>query len=247
MTSEAKQSLKQRVLAQRNEDIKQMNIYIACMRKVESEYEKYFAEIKKHSSDFTLTKSVTPYVKNVYFRQNVNQQPINVDTIEMSYNQCRISYVGKLPEKWANTIEIGVEEHKTSGRRSWNTTNHGFKLRLRMDWGKEVYYKSVKTFVNRITDFVSDKWVIHNNQILLDKKREMALTEARIKFSETNHIGIVNDNLIMVKYDNGTEIRLAHSVNLETGEVSFTIKSIIPPKNMDKETIINFINSLGSL
>ena len=246
MTTETKQSLKEKVLAQRNAVIKQMKQHIADMGKIESEYEKYFAEIKKYSPDFTLTKTAGRYVKNVYFRQGVNNEAVLVDTIEMSYNECRISYVGKLPEKYINTIDIVVEEHKTSGRRSYGTTNHGFKLRLRMDWGKEVYYKSVKTFVNKITDFVNLKWAAYDHQILLDKKREMALNYARVQFN-TNNISMMDGATIRVIYDNGAEVRVQYNVNIETGEIKLILGAVRPPKNSINEVMINFANSLGTL
>jgi len=165
MTTETKQSLKEKVLAQRNSVIKQMKQHIADIGKIESEYEKYFAEIKKHSPDFALTKTAKRYAKDVYFRQGVNNEAVLVDTIEMSYNECRISYVGKLPEKYINTIDIVVEEHKTSGRRSWNITNHGFKLRLRMDWGKEVYYMMDATTIRVVYDNGAEVRVQYNVNI----------------------------------------------------------------------------------
>lgn len=246
MTTEAKQSLKNKVLDERNTVIKHVNDYITWMSKIESEYEKYFAEIKKHSSDFTLTKTVKPYSKNVYFRKEVSAHPILVDTIHGQYNECRINYVGKFPEKYINTITIGVEEHKTSNGRLWSTTNHGFKLKLRFNYGKEMYYKSVKTFVKKITDFVDVQWASHNHRVLVEKKKTMALNYARVQFNTTNIIA--SDSVsIRVKYDNGAEVIVYHNVNVETGEIKFTIKTIIPPKNTDKEIMINFINSLGSL
>jgi hypothetical protein len=246
MTTEAKQSLKEKVLVQRNAVIKQMNHYIDDMGKIESEYEKYFDEIKKHSSDFTLTKTVRRYSKDVYFRMGMDHQPILVDTIEKSYNECRISYVGKLPEKKTNTITIEVEEHKTSGRRCWSSTNHGFKLKLRLNYDKEIYYKSVKTFIKKITDFVNDKWVDYDYQILLEKKKTMALNYARVQFN-TNNISMMDCSTIKVVYENGTEIRVTHNVNVETGEIKLTLSSVRPPKNTNNEVMINFVNSLGSL
>ena len=246
MTTEVKQTLKEKVLAQRNSVIKQMKQHIADMGKIESEYEKYFAEIKKHSPDFTLTKSARRYARDVYFRQGINNESVLVDTIEMSYNECRISYVSKLPEKYRNTIEIAVEEHKTSGRRSYGTTNHGFKLRLRMDWGKEAYYKSVKTFVSKITDFVNLKWAAYDHQILFEKKREMALNYVRVQFN-TNNISMMDGSTIRVAYENGAEVRVQYNVNIETGEIKLILGAVRAPKNNNNEIMINFANSLGSL
>lgn len=246
MTTETKQSLKEKVLAQRNSVIKQMKHYIADMGKIESEHEKYFAEIKKHSPDFTLTKTVRRYAKGVYFRQGINNESVLIDTIEMSYNECRIHYVGKLPERYVNTIDIVVEEHKTSGRRFYGTTNHGFKLRLRMDWGKEAYYKSVKTFVSKITDFVNLKWAAYDHQILFEKKREMALNYVRVQFN-TNNISMMDATTIKVAYDNGAEVRVQYNVNIETGEIKLILGAVRPPKNSINEVMINFANSLGSL
>ena len=115
-----------------------------------------------------------------------------------------------------------------------------------MDWGKEVYYKSVKTFVSKITDFVNLKWVAYDHQILLDKKREMALNYARVQFN-TNNISMMDGATIRVIYDNGAEVRVQYNVNIETGEIKLILGAVRPPKNSINEVMINFANSLGTL
>jgi hypothetical protein len=244
MTTEAKQSIREQILKERDRVIQIVDKQIEVQKEIESEYDKYFGEISKLSSDFKLTKTPYTYKQSVYHTHG--NERIIVDTITAQYNLCNIAYVGKLPERHGLTIDINVEVHRTNDRYGWCRTNHGYKLKLRFNYDREFYYKSVKTFIKRVEEKVEDCWNSHKMQNDNAKKRQMGLTFASQKFNNAT-VMLKNDNSVEVRYPNGVKANLYFNSNLETGEVQFRASAIIPPSNIGQEELINLFTTIGNM
>lgn len=113
-----KEKLKNMVISQRNRTIQIVENEIKQLNEIETASEKYFSEIKKHSNDFELTKTVNKISRDVNVR--VGGTSILVDVIEGNFNTYQIVYVGKLPEGTkASCISINVKDHTTYSRSGW--------------------------------------------------------------------------------------------------------------------------------
>ena len=129
MTTETTKSVRDIVIEEKNRVTKKVDFHIGIFNTIEKEYDKFFSEIQKLSSDFTLTKTKRFYSQNVNYR-HPNGKLTVVDKVSKEWNHCQISFVGKIPETQRAYFNVSVEEHKTNnGRRSFSTTNHGFKIK----------------------------------------------------------------------------------------------------------------------
>jgi len=238
ITEKQKEAQKNHIKSQILKAQEHVKKYIDERKKVEDMYDKYFAEISKHSSEFKLVKTPQVFNKTVNVFQ-VDEEGLIINgatssyatTISESHNQCSIMYDGKLPE-FSGLIQVIVEEHVTYGKRGWGRTNHGFKMKLRFGYNDEKqYYKTGKNIVNKTKDYVESLWIRHNNKINEKQFLENALLIAKKKFkdsyvrvsnhSETlggykvpvNHIVVENPNRTMVairpvRNENEIELRL---------------------------------------
>ena len=242
MTTDTKQSIREQVIQERNKVIINLDKIVASKKVLENEYDKYFKEIHKYSNDFKLVKTPQVCKQSVYATHG--NERILVDTISQEYNSCEIIYVGKLPKGNGTNFNIQVEEHRTTDKYGWSKNNHGYKLKLRIDWDKEKYYKSVKTFISRIQEKVDDVWNRYDNQIKFNKQRQLALTFAGQKFNNAV-VTMKNNGGIEVEYPNRVKVNLSFNSDLETGEVKFRIISLIPPANLEQEQLMDFLSLVG--
>ncbi len=245
----AKEILKENVKAQTELVEKRANDFKSNMDKQEKLWRDYFEDIKKHSDKFQLV--VTPKVEHF----NVSVYPINEDgskdytsgymtvrTIERNYYVCDINYIGELPpglQKYSLPI-INIEEHVTYGRRGFGRTNHGFKLKLEIDY-KSKYYKTAKKVVELFNEFIENKWESHRTKERQKdvKTRAHNLLKEKFKFLPVTY----QDGVFVVENYNDTEISLYYGENT-LGEITFSVAKVKvkPTHNIEK-----LVQSLGFL
>jgi len=243
--SDEKLKLKNIVLSQRNRVIQMVNSEIKQLNEIETASDKFIKEIKKHSNDFELTKTVDKNSREV--KVVVGGENILVDVIEENYNTCQIVYVGKLPEGTkANYMSIKVNEHITYGRSGWRPNRQGIKLCLNLG-EKDIYLKCVKTFVKKVNEHVERLWGSYKYSLQVMDNKKMVVEIAKEKFSQNSVVTMMSSNLLCVTYANGTRVEMYYNVNDTTKEVTFTIKStkIGTPKNQDD--LVKLLDTLGKL
>jgi len=238
-----KESIKSEVLQSRNNALRQVKLYCDDYARIEAGYDKYFAELKKYSPDFVLTKTKKTDTYGVYAGQRSNR--LKIDEIEYSYNVCKISFVGKFPEGDNKDIVITVEDHKVSSRSGWSTTNHGLKMKFTYNWKDSKYFKNAKTVVAKITEIFEDSWNSYNRVVDQQNKKSTAWKEAQNVFNgRLNATLTLRGANIEVKHNNGVVVTLSYSVN-EKNEVKFYIVKTDITKN--SSDVVNLVESLGKL
>lgn len=243
--SDEKLKLKNIVLSQRNRVIQIVNGEIKQLNEIETASDKFIKEIKKHSNDFELTKTVNKINREV--KVVVGSENVLVDVIEENYNSCQIVYVGKLPEGTkANYISIKVNEHVTYSRNGWRPNRQGIKLCLNLG-EKDIYLKCVKTFVKKVNEHVERLWDSYKYSLQVKDNKKMVVEIAKEKFSQNSVVTMMSTNVLCVTYANGTRVEMYYNINDTTKEVTFTIKStkIETPKNQDD--LVKLLDTLGKL
>ena len=244
MTTETTKSVRDIVIEEKNRVTKKVDFHIGIYNTIEKEYDKFFSEIQKLSSDFTLTKIKRLYTQDVTYR-HPNGKLTVVDRVSKEWNHCQISFVGKIPETQRAYFNVSVEEHRTNGgRRSYGTTNHGFKIKLEMNYSKPTYYKSAKGLIKRITEEIESLNRAHNSIVESKNRLNLALEAAKKRFPGHKSIDSRNGT-IDVQYKNGTIVRMYYSSNLVNGEVNFKIFNVITPEITDQDKLDIYINLIG--
>jgi hypothetical protein len=245
MTTDHKQELRNKVIVERNRMVKIVDSEIIELNHIEKEYEKYFSEIKKYSRDFELVKTVRSIGRQV--KVNMGSERIAVDEIIKEYNECKINYIGELPEGTnRNLIYINVKEHITYSRGGWRPNRQGAKLCINLG-EKDQYYKCVRTFVKKIEEYVESIWSIYRWNLEAKNNKKMVVEVAKEKFSHNSVVTMMSSNVLCVTYDNGTKVEMYYKVNDTTKEVAFTIRNtkIETPKNQDD--LFKLLDTLGKL
>lgn len=100
--------------------------------KVESEWDKYFKEIQKHSDKFELVKTqqIQTWPVKVYKLDpqgnSIGYDQVKIGEISENYNNSQIVYKGELPEgETNNRIIVYVEEHTTTPKGGWRNKSYG--------------------------------------------------------------------------------------------------------------------------
>ena len=244
MTTETTKSVRDIVIEEKNRVTKKVDFHIGIYNTIEKEYDKFFSEIQKLSSDFTLTKIKRFCTQDVTYR-HPNGKVTVVDKVSKEWNHCQISFVGKIPQTQRAYFNISVEEHKTNGGRgSYGTTNHGFKLKLEMNYSKPTYYKSAKGLIKRITEEIESLHRAHNSIVDHQNKLNLALEVAKKRYPGHKSIDSRNGT-IDVQYKNGTVVRMYYNSNLANGEVNFKIFNVITPEITDQDKLDIYINLIG--
>ena len=243
--TDEKQKLKNIVISQRKRVIQIVDSEIKQRNELETASDKFITEIKKHSNDFELTKTVNKISRDI--KVVVGGESILVDVIEEEYNSCKIVYVGKLPEgSNPNIISIKVSEHVTYSRSGWRPNRQGIKLCINLG-EKDIYLKCVKTFVKKVNEHVERMWETYNYQVQARDNKKMVVEIAKEKFSQNSVVTMLSGNVLCVTYANGTRVEMYYNVNDTTKEVTFTIRNtkIETPKNQDD--LVKLLDTLGKL
>lgn len=239
MTTETTKSVRDIVIEEKNRVTKKVDFYIGIYNTIEKEYDKFFSEISKLSSDFTLTKIKRFCTQDVTYR-HPNGKVTVVDKVSKEWNHCQISFVGKIPETQRAYFNVSVEEHKTNGGRK----NHGFKIKLEMNYSKPTYYKSAKGLIKRVTEDIESLHRAHNSIVEGKNKLNLALEVAKKRFPGHESIDSRNGT-IDVQYKNGTVVCLYYNSNLVNGEVKFKIRNVSTPEIIDQDKLDIYINLIG--
>lgn len=226
--------------------------------KIESEWNKYFQEVIKHSNNFELKKTsrtqsyeVKPFLLNADGTYSYSSERVLVGHINVEYNEFEIVYTGELPEGVSREqIKVVVEEHITTPRGSWRSKSHGYKLKLKLGYeDSKTYYKTGKPVVKLVEDYVQSKWDLHNAKVkaleLKSRAFRLALNKYRnsiIDFGGNRVNGLNTTNKqIVVKNNNGTAIVLNYrDVN---GEVEFTVDKV----SLNSVSTDSVIEALGNI
>lgn len=212
---------------------------------IEVEHDKFFSQITKLSSDFKLVKTPRVLMKEVYFRHSNNKTTV-IDKVYGDWNHCQIVFTGKFPEKERYNLEIEVCEHKTSSKSGYQVKNHGFKIKLRLNYDKPVFYKSGKGVVNKVKDHVNYLWECHNRKIEHKQKEEIALSVAKKNFKDASKVVLTN-GFITIAYPNGSLVYLYYASNIETKTCEFKFKNFTPPTGVTQKNLNSFMKSISKL
>jgi hypothetical protein len=211
--------------------------FITIQNTIENKFDKFFSEILKCSKEFELKKNKRTYSKEIRYRHE-NGRYINVGCVQKDYNECSISYIGRLPDNVNNPFTISVQEHIVYGRSYWNKRNEGLKLVVRINYDKEIFYKTGKGLVKKINEEVQLIWDRHNSKLVSERKRELAVSSVSKKFGKclvTNS----DNSVITILFENSVNISLYYNSNLETGEVTFTLRNLNFGSSIKNESKLN--------
>ena len=225
--------------------------------KIESEWDRYFKEIQKHSDKFELVKTqhIQTWPVNVYKLDpegnRIGYDQVKIGEISENYNNSKIVYKGELPEgETNNRITVSVEEHMTTPKNSWRNKSHGYKLKVRVGNGEiRSYYKTGKPVVTIVEDYVKNLREVHNRKIKDDEVRNNAFGEAYKRYRNSdidfggNKINNVstNRNQMVVKNPNGSAVILNYSE--VDGKIVFTIAQV----SMGGNSADSVIEALGNM
>jgi len=225
--------------------------------KIESEWDKYFKEIQKHSDKFELvkTQNIQTWPVNVYkldFQGNrIGYDNVKIGEISENYNNSQIVYKGELPEgETNNRITVSVEEHMTTPKNGWRSQSHGYKLKVRVGNDEtKTYYKTGKPVVTIVEDYVKRLWDVHNRRIKDNEVRMSAFSEAFKRYRNSdidfggNRVNNINTtrNQIVVKNPNGSAVILNYSE--VDGKIVFTIAQV----SMGENSADSVIEALGNM
>ena len=225
--------------------------------KIESEWDKYFKEIQKHSDKFELVKTqdIQTWPVKVYKLDpqgnRIGYDQVKIGEISENYNNSKIVYKGELPEgETNNRITVSVEEHMTTPKNSWRNKSHGYKLKVRVGNGEiRSYYKTGKPVVTIVEDYVKNLREVHNRKIKDDEVRNNAFGEAYKRYRNSdidfggNKINNVstNRNQMVVKNPNGSAVILNYSE--VDGKIVFTIAQV----SMGGNSADSVIEALGNM
>ena len=242
MTLTEKETTKKVVTQERLAVIKFVNKFCQDRKRLEAEYDKFMSEILKYSKDFVLNKKQRTYSRDLEIPHNGTR--ITIDTISEVYNECSIDFVGKLPNDRSNSIHITVEEHRTYSRSGWSSTNHGVKLKLNFNYDKEIWYKSARSFVNKVNEFVESKWENFKYEQERLNKKTLAMVEASKKFDGAlvSHKG---GNELTVTYPNGVNAGVTFRFD-ENHQITFKVNNVKFGNNVNQDKLIDLITKLGN-
>jgi len=218
--------------------------FILQQKLIENEFDKFFNQILKCSKEFELKKNKRTYSKEIRYRHE-NGRYINVGCVQKDYNECSISYIGRLPDNVNNPFTILVQEHIVYGRSYWNKRNEGLKLVVRINYDKEIFYKTGKGLVKKINEEVQLIWDRHNSKLVGDRKRELAVSSVSKKFEGCTVISSDN-SVITISFKNGVSVSLYHNSNLETGEVTFVLRNLNFGSSIKNESKLNDLIQFSS-
>ena len=225
--------------------------------KIESEWDKYFKEIQKHSDKFELVKTqdIQTWPVKVYKLDpqgnSIGYDQVKIGEISENYNNSQIVYKGELPEgETNNRIIVYVEEHTTTPKGGWRNKSYGYKLKVRVG-NEEIksYYKTGKPVVTIVEDYVKRLWEVHNRKIKDNEVRNNAFGEAYKRYRNSdidfggNKINNVstNRNQMVVKNPNGSAVILNYSE--VDGKIVFTIAQV----SMGGNSADSVIEALGNM
>jgi len=225
--------------------------------KIESEWDRYFKEIQKHSDKFELvkTQNIQTWPVNVYKLDSqgnrIGYYQVKIGEISENYNSSKIVYKGELPEGDSNhRITVYVEEHTTTPRGGWRSQSHGYKLRVRVGSDDtKTYYKTGKPVVTIVEDYVKGMWDVHNRRIKDNEVRMSAFGEAFKRYRNSdidfggNKVNNINTtrNQIVVKNPNGSAVILNYSE--VDGKIVFAIAQV----SMGGNSADSVIEALGNI
>jgi hypothetical protein len=242
--NEQKQSIRDIVIKEQKRLTILVDQFITIQNTIENKFDKFFSEILKCSKDFTLTKIKRTYCKEIRYRHE-NGKDIIVGYVQKDYNECSISYIGKLPDNVNNPFTISVQEHIVYGRSYWSKRNEGLKLVVRINYDKEIFYKTGKGLVKKINEEVQLIWDRHNSKLVGDRKRELAVSSVSKKFEDCTVISSDN-SVITISFKNGVSVSLYHNSNLETGEVTFVLRNLNFGSSIKNESKLNDLIQFSS-
>jgi len=208
--------------------------------KIESEWDRYFKEIQKHSDKFELvkTQNIQTWPVNVYKLDSqgnrIGYDQVKIGEISENHNNSQIVYKGELPEgETNNRITVSVEEHMTTPKNGWRSQSHGYKLKVRVGNGEiRSYYKTGKPVVTIVEDYVKNLWEVHNRKIKDNEVRNNAFGEAFKRYrnsdidfggNKVNNVS-TNRNQMVVKNPNGSAVILNYSE--VDGKIVFTVAQV---------------------
>lgn len=219
--------------------------------KEEKIWRDYFDDIKKHSNNFELTSTPMKETFKVYaYSVDENGEllyslgSVIVGEIVKEYNTMSIKYIGQLPPNTSSWLvpKVYIEEHITYGRRGFGRTNHGYKLRVEDNFGKQKYYKTGKKIVEIVEEYVESKWDDHKRNLKFQdiKARAAEILKERYKYS----IISFSDGVYTIKHLNGISVSVGYRED-EKGEVVFDLKKVhLDPKQHDVNKIIEELGKL---
>jgi len=245
-TDEQKESINDVIFKEQEETKILVDKLILNHKKTENEYDRYFSQILEYSKDFKLTKTKKTLKKEIKYRDE-NGKLITVGHIEKEYNDCAISYVGKLPDSVTyNPFRISVEEHTVYSREYWTARYEGIKICVEI-YGGITYYKTAKGFVKRINEELKLIWDNHNANLINDFKLKLAISAVSEKFGECTVL-TSDFSKITIALKNGITVSLGYITNLETRQVNFNFRNLLFGSVIKKEhNVIDLIRFCSNL
>ena len=217
------------------------------MKSLELEWRKFYQEICKYSSNFQLvdtsmseTFKVSVNTFNPDGTCNRYNGMICVDTIIVEYKDFEIVYTGKLPEG-KSIPKVIVDEHITHNKSGYGITNHGFKMKTRINYNDSKFFKSGKKIVEMVNSFVEGEWNnVRRIKESLDLRNLAYKTmvdkypNSKVSFSPKGEIVVTNEN--------GCKISMGYYDR--DGQVKYLLAKIEFPSDVNVD---NLIEKLGSV
>lgn len=251
-TIDIRQKVKENLKTATETAQKKADAFKKSMDSIERDWIKYYVLLKKQSGNFKLIVSeLEPRTFPIWTHSynpdgtiNGSAGLIRVGDIKVPYKNFIIEYDVKMPND-CTKARVKVEDHITSRRRSWSSTNHGAKMKTVLGWNEDgKYYKSAKKIFEIIDDYVKRKWADHQRNIdgKILKNDAIDFLIKKYPNSEITHSdkGLFQ---ITITHKNNTSVKVSYK-RTENSQIKFDIIDI---KVAQVPDVHNLIDKLGSL
>lgn len=237
--TETNQKFREEYLKQNKSVLSSIQIRKTNNENLEKIFEKFASEMGSVSKDFTLVKTEKTQEYKVY----INGFPVNSHIL--TYYDFEIKYTGKLPEGTNSAhIKVDVSEHVVSRRRSWRSTNHGYKVRAILSYEESPYYKNGKSVAKKIIQYVDNLFQQYKTKQEQQNIDNRAYSEVSKQFPN-KFIRIIKTNggksTFTVENTNNTKVNIRYHYNTVSDSFTFQVISVETP------TIINLQNLVEKL
>lgn len=231
---------------------KKADIFKKNTESLEKDWVKYYNELKKQSDNFKfIVSELEPQTFPIWVHSynpdgtiNGGAGLIRVGEIKVPHKNFIIEYDVKMPND-CTKARVKVEDHITSRRRSWSSTNHGAKMKAVLGWNEDGnYYKTAKKIFEIVNNYVEQKWNDHNRtvngKILKNDAIDFLIKKYPNSKIEHSDRGLKQ---ITITHKNNTSVTVSYSRD-ENSQVKFNVIDI---KVSQVSDVHNFIDKIGSL
>jgi hypothetical protein len=223
------------------------NEFTKKMKFIELEWRKSYIDICKHSPNFELVEKPMSETFRVFVQTfnpdgsyNRNEGMTLVDNIVAEYKTFDIIYTGKLPEG-KKAPSVIIDEHITYRKGGHGSTNHGFKMKARINYDDSKFFKSGKKIVEIIGLWVKSEWETYTRKQEGLNLRNLAYKTMVDKYPNSK-VSLTEKGEIVVSNQNGSKIIMGY--NKKDDQVNYVVFKVEFPKEIKADYIIEKLGNI---